>query len=163
MTAKRTRPNIPTSYGIPQTEEGMVSWDWVMAQVEKPRNYWVATVTPDGKPHTIPVWGVWVDGVFYHGGGPDTRRGRNLTHNPHMVLHLESGDQVVIIEGRAEILTVETIDPDLASRIDAEYVKKYGMEHGLPVWRLKPHKVLAWHEYPTTVTRWVFEDDGSDS
>lgn len=160
MTAaepRRTRPQIP-GYGIPQTEEGMVTWDWVMERVQTPRNYWVSTVTPEGRPHAIPVWGVWLDGVFYHGGAPNTRRGRNLAANPYMVMHLESGDQVVIIEGRAEILTEGSIDPELAKRIDAEYVKKYNMEHGLPVWRLIPEKAFAWHEYPVTVTRWLFRD-----
>ena len=53
-------------------------------------------------------------------------------------MHLESGDEVVIIEGTAEILTEDNIDMWLAERIDAEYQKKYDMKHGLPVWRLKP-------------------------
>jgi len=154
----RSRPHIPSSYGVPTSADGMLSWDWVMAQVQTARNYWVCTVTPDASPHAIPVWGVWLDGVFYHGGGANTRRGRNLDKNPHMVMHLESGDKVVIIEGRAEILTADNIDPALAQRLDAEYVKKYDMEHGLPVWRLNPAKAFAWHEYPTSVTRWVFEE-----
>ena len=152
----RSRPFIE-GYGIPKSNRGMMSWDWVMEQVKTPRNYWVSTVTPDGQPHAIPVWGVWVDDVFYHGGGPRTRRGRNLDHNPHMVMHLESGDKVVIIEGTAEILTTDNIDPVLATRVDDAYLEKYDMRHGLPVWRLKPSKVFAWHEYPKTATRWEFE------
>jgi hypothetical protein len=104
------------------------------------------------------VWGVWVDDIFYHGGGPRTRRGKNLDANPHVVMHLESGDKVVIIEGTAEILTEETIDTDLAERIDDAYKAKYDMKHGLPVWRLTMHKVFAWHDYPKSATRWIFED-----
>ena len=153
----RSRPDIPEGYGIPKTSSGMKSWEWVMEQVTAPRNYWISTVTPDGKPHSIPVWGVWVDGVFYHGGGPETRRGRNLAANPHMTMHLESGDEVVIIEGQAEILTEDNIDPALAEQLDAAYLEKYDMKHGLPVWRLKPAKVFAWHHYPKDVTRWVFD------
>ena len=117
------------------------------------------TVTPDGLPHTVPVWGVWVDDIFYHGGGRRTRKGRNLDENPHMVMHLESGDEVVIIEGIAEILTEDNINPELAQRIDAEYHKKYDMKHGLSVWRLQYKKVFAWHHYPDDVTRWIFQDD----
>ncbi len=154
----RSRPFIE-GYGIPKSNSGMKSWDWVMEQVTAPRNYWISTVKPDSKPHDIPVWGVWVDDVFYHGGGPRTRRRRNLDQNPNVVMHLESGDKVVIIEGTAEILTKDNIDPDLAIRIDEAYLKKYDMKHGLPVWRLHPHKVFAWHEYPKTATRWVFETE----
>ena len=154
---ERSRPHI-LGYGIPKSDRGMKSWKWVMEQVKTPRNYWISTVTPDNKPHSIPVWGVWVDDVFYHGGGPRTKRGRNIEANPNIVMHLESGDEVVIIEGTAEILTEETIDPELAVRIDAEYEKKYDMKHGLPVWRLKPSKVLAWHEYPKSATRFIFDD-----
>lgn len=152
----RSRPEI-YGYGIPQTEEGMLTWDWVLERVVSPQNYWISTVTPEGRPHAIPVWGVWVNGSFYHGGGDKTRRGRNLAHNPYMVMHLESGSEVVIIEGKSEMLNESNIDPALAKRIDAHYQQKYGMEHGLPVWKLVPYKVFAWHEYPTSVTRWVFK------
>ncbi|MBZ0297740.1 MAG: pyridoxamine 5'-phosphate oxidase family protein [Anaerolineae bacterium] len=152
----RSRPDI-VGYGIPQSDKGMLTWDWVLERVASPQNYWVSTVTPDGHPHSIPVWGVWVDEIFYHGGGAHTRRGKNLAHNPYMVMHLESGSEVVIIEGESEILTEENIDPELAERIDAHYQQKYHMKHGLPVWRLIPHKAFAWQEYPTSVTRWIFK------
>ncbi|NJK80586.1 MAG: pyridoxamine 5'-phosphate oxidase [Chloroflexaceae bacterium] len=153
--AIRSRPHIP-GYGIPEGSEGMVTWEWVMEQVTAQRNYWICTVTPDNRPHATPVWGIWLDADFYHGGAAHTRRARNLATNPHMVMHLESGDTVVIIEGTAEYLTETTVDPQLAARLDAEYVKKYAMPHGLPVWRLRPTKAFAWHDYPTSVTRWVF-------
>jgi hypothetical protein len=45
------------------------------------RTYWISTTRPDGRPHAIPVWGVWVDGTLYHGGGDDTRRARKLDAN----------------------------------------------------------------------------------
>ena len=83
---RASRPHIP-GYGIPETEEGMLPWSHVVERVETARNYWVATVGgplgTDGRPHTIPVWGVWMDRTLYHGGGPNTRRGRNLDANPH--------------------------------------------------------------------------------
>lgn len=160
MSKKPTadRPHI-LGYGIPKSKKGIQSWEWVMEQVKRPRNYWISTVTPDNKPHTVPVWGVWVDDVFYHGGGPRTRRGKNLDQNPHMVMHLESGDEVVIIEGVAEILTEDTIDTQLAERIDDAYKAKYDMKHGLPVWRLKPTKAFSWHEYPKSATRWLFDNE----
>ena len=28
-------------------------------------DYWCATVCPDGRPHVMPVWGVWLGGRMY--------------------------------------------------------------------------------------------------
>ena len=49
----------------------------------------------------MPAWGAWVDGALYFDGSPETRRGRNLAQNSSIVVHLESGDEVVILEGEA--------------------------------------------------------------
>jgi hypothetical protein len=154
---RRSRPHIP-GYGIPEGEEGMLPWSHVREQMMSARNYWVSSTRPDGRPHVVPVWGVWVDEVFYHGGGPQTRKARNLETNPHVVVHLESGNDVVIIEGVAEKLTPENADPALLERIDDAYEAKYAMRHGTPVWALWPRVVFAWTTYPTTVTRWQFSD-----
>ena len=81
-----------------------------------PRNYWVATVRPDGRLHAVPVWGVWLNGTFHFGGGRRTRKARNLAVNPR----LESGDDVVILDGVAEEIT----DPSLLVCIDDAYEAK---------------------------------------
>jgi nitroimidazol reductase NimA-like FMN-containing flavoprotein (pyridoxamine 5'-phosphate oxidase superfamily) len=59
---------------------------------------------------------VWVDGVFYFGSGPQTRKVRNLAENPSVAVH-PAGDDVVIVEGVAEALTDP--DPALAERVSA--------------------------------------------
>jgi nitroimidazol reductase NimA-like FMN-containing flavoprotein (pyridoxamine 5'-phosphate oxidase superfamily) len=156
-TPKASRPEIPKGYGVPETEKGLLPWSHVTERIASPRNYWVATTRPDGRPHVVPVWGVWLDGTFFHGGGGDTRKARNLDANPHVAVHLESGDEVVIIEGTVEKLTEQTADPELLKRIDDAYEAKYGMRHGTPVWRLHPTVAFGWTEYPTTVTRWTFD------
>jgi hypothetical protein len=153
---KRSRPHIP-GYGIPTDEEGMLPWSFVLERIVTPRNYWVSTIRPDGRPHATPVWAVWVDDRLYFGGGPDARRSRNLDANPAVVVHLESGDEVVIIEGVTEKLTEANADPALLARIDDAYEAKYKMRHGTPVWAVRPQVVFAWTTYPTTVTRWRFD------
>ena len=102
------------SYGVPESEESMLPWSYVEERMSGPRNYWVATVRPDGRPHAVPVWGVWLDGTFHFGGGRRTRKARNVAVNPHLVVYLESGDDVVILDGVAEEIT----DPLLLLRID---------------------------------------------
>jgi hypothetical protein len=153
---RRGRPDIPTGYGIPATADGMLPWSHVLDRLTAARCYWVATTRPDGRPHAVPTWGVLMDGVFYHGGAGDTRRSRNLDANPHVAVHLESAEDVVIVEGEVDKLTEDTVDADLLRRIDDAYEAKYGVRHGTPVWVLRPHRALAWTEFPTTATRWEF-------
>src|ERR687891_725163 len=67
------------------------------------RNYWIATTRPDGRPHCRPVWGVWLPDGFWFSTGSLARH--NLAANPQITVHLESGDQVVIVEGVAAAVT----------------------------------------------------------
>ena len=73
-----------------------------------------------------PVWGVWLDGALYFGGSPETRRGRNIAANPAVVVNLESGQDVEIIERDAH----EASHPEwaLANWISADYKAKYGSD-----------------------------------
>jgi hypothetical protein len=85
----------------------------------------------------------------------DTRWSRNLAANPQVAVHLESGSEVLIMEGTVERIS----DPDhpLANEIDDAYEAKYDMRHGTPFWVLRPRVAFGWTEYPTTVTRWEFD------
>jgi hypothetical protein len=149
------RPAPLEGYGVPESDEGLLSWDFVTESMQGAKNYWVATVSPDGRPHTRPTWGVWLDNRVHFGGAPYTRWSRNLEVNPNVTVHLENGwDAVVIIEGAVTRIT-DPDDPRLA-RIDEAYVAKYNMPHGIPIWVVQPKKVIAWREYPLSVTRWVF-------
>ena len=136
----------------------MLSWDRVDGRLAGARNYWVSTTRPDGRPHATPVWGLWVDSAFYFGVGPDTRKARNLSRNPNVVVHLESGDDVVIFEGKAEVVTDP--DVDLVERLYAASVAKYGMgSRDLEgSYAVRPRVVFAWSEgEPRTFTRWRFD------
>ncbi|MBN1286927.1 MAG: pyridoxamine 5'-phosphate oxidase family protein [Anaerolineae bacterium] len=150
-----SRPHVP-GYGIPKSVEGVLSWSHVCERLVQSRNYWVATVDSDEQPHAVPVWGVWVDDALCFGGGPDTRWSRNLAANPKVAVHLEDGNDVVILEGSVERIT----DPDhpLASRIDDAYEPKYNMRHGTPFWLLRPRVVFAWTGFPKDATRWILGD-----
>jgi len=92
---------MPEGYGVPETDEGLLDWSWAVTRLESALNYWFATTRSDGRPHAMPAWAVWLDGALYFEGSPMTRRARNLAANPAVVVHLESGDDVVILEGDA--------------------------------------------------------------
>ncbi len=164
VTRKRSRPTMK-DYGIHTGDEGLMDWSWVDEQMAKSRNYWICTVRPDGKPHVAPVWGVWVDEALYFGSGRSSRKSRNLTASPNVVVHLESGDDTVIIEGT--VSEVGEADIPLLIKIADAYAEKYPPfkpdpkpTPGNVTYRLNPEIVYAWLEsdFPKTATRWVIEE-----
>lgn len=64
----------------------------------------MATAGPGGQPHVRPVDGLYVDAVIYIGGSIETRWIRDLIENKHVTIHLDGVDDVVIVEGEAEIM-----------------------------------------------------------
>ena len=97
---RASRPRMG-GYGVPQSTQGMLPWSFARERLERARNYWVCTVRPDGRPHAAPVWGVWAKNALYFETARTSQKARNLAANPAIVVHLESGDEVVIIEGTA--------------------------------------------------------------
>jgi general stress protein 26 len=156
VAPKASRPNMP-GYGILDAESGvgLLPWSYVSEQMTSARNYWVATTRPDGRPHTMPVWGIWFEETFYFSTGPDSRKARNLAKNSNLVVHLESGDETVILEGVAERIS----ETSLLSRLDQAYHTKYQFHlEGSPTFALRPRVAFAWREkdYPGSATRWQF-------
>lgn len=145
------------AYEVQLSAEGPLAWSHAEERLEGARNYWIATTRPDGTPHAAPVWGVWVEGALYFGTGRISVKGRNLAHNPNLVVHSESADDLVILEGEVEEVR------DLASfkSIDAAYRAKYGMsvsEDGAVWYVVRPKKAHAWleNDFLNTATRWRF-------
>lgn len=156
---KPTRP-LMSAYGLSDDTDGMLSWEWVSDQLTRSRNYWVSSTRQDGRPHAAPVWGIWLDNTLYFGSERKSVKGRNLARNPEVVIHTESGDEVVIVEGRIkEVDDVETLKPFIAL-----YAKKYDFEppesptETMAYYALQPRVVLAWLEkdFPKTAARWQF-------
>jgi len=153
------RPFIP-GYGVPKAKKGMLSWSHVSERMESAQNYWIGTTDAEGCPHATPVWGIWLDNRLYFGGSPRTRRGRNLAGNPAVVVHLESGSDVVILRGKARQL--QKPDPALTTRLAAVSATKYGYKpspeeyEGGGLCEVVPEVVLAWKEFPKDATRWRF-------
>ena len=84
----------------------------------------VATVLPDGSPHTVPVWvGTEGDRIVFL-TGPTTRKARNLRRDPRVALSIAPPDnpfEPVVIRGRA----VEWLTGDEAWRIIDRLSEKY--------------------------------------
>lgn len=75
-------------------------------------------------------------------------------------MHLESGDDVVILEGAL----VKVTDADELTRFADAYDAKYEFRPDVTdpagaYYRLKARVAFAWREkdFPTSATRWVFD------
>jgi len=159
---KVTRPKFPKGYVDSPTSE--VTWSYVQERLENSKNYWLASISPNQKPHVIPRWGVWVNNKFYYDGSPETRHAKNLQHNPQVTLHLENGDQAVILNGVSN--PAGKPDPELAEQIAAAYRLKYtefGYSPAADQWNagglyvFTPQTALAWTIFFENPTKFVFE------
>lgn len=148
------RPVMPALYNVPEDADGLLPWRHAEERLESARNYWLATTRPDGRPHVRPVFGVWLGAVLYFDGFYKTRWARNFTAHPVVEVHLESGDEVVIVEGEVDDFTPE---PELAAHITAAFAAKYDgyrVEADDGVYRLRPRLALAWSVKPIDGVRW---------
>jgi hypothetical protein len=155
------RPAIPAEYGITKASE-FVDWVDVERRLEADRVYWIATVSASGRPRLRPIDGVYVDGIVWVGGSPETRWVRELADNPHVAIHLDGTDEVIVLDGEAEVMT--TVDPDQAERLaKASNAKfpEYRMSADVYVQRgaiaIHPRKVIAWTDITRDPTRFRFD------
>lgn len=153
---KPERPQFTPGYGITSDEVGTIAWDDTSTRLTTSHNYWVATTDPDGNPHSAPVWGVWLGERLYFGTDPASAKGRNLATNPKAVIHLESGDDVVILH--CDI--VNGVETEKLDHVLSSYREKYSMPDDFvidPVLCAIPYRGFAWREadFPTTATRYV--------
>jgi PPOX class probable F420-dependent enzyme len=154
---------MPAGYGVPTDGSGadLLPWSWAVERLADARNYWVATTRPGGRPHAVPVWALWLDDALWFSTGRSSRKARNLAASPAVVVHLESGDDVVILEGEID----DVRDLEMRTRFAEAYAAKYDYrpdpsDDGSCVYRLRPRVAQTWRErdFPETATRWVFDD-----
>ena len=154
-----SRAAFDPAYGASDAE-ALLEWSWAREQLERSRNFWIATTRPDGRPHAMPVWGAFVDDRVVFGTARASRKARNIAERADVVVHAESGDEVVIVEGAA----VETQDRELlrqaADVFEAKYDWRPDLEDfaGTAWFVVEPRVAYAWLErdYVNTRTRFVF-------
>lgn len=158
---------FPSDYGDP-TASDLRDWAEIEERLRGALNYWLATISADGRPHVRPVDGVWVDGTLCFGGSPQTRWVRNLRANPSASINLGSEADAIILEGTA----TEVADPaHPLARLStdasfAKYPQYYPdgiapAEPAVPFWCFRPSRAYAWtlDGFPRSATRWTFSED----
>jgi hypothetical protein len=131
-------PGVLRLYGEPSTHEA-VPWAWVDEQLRAAGTYWVVAATP-GLPHPRPVWGVWHGRRLHLSVGSPVLQ-RYLAPGAPVVVHLDSGTDVVLVEGAAAGTTAErsVLDP-----YDAKYGGRYDVDELGPLTVVAPRTVKAW-------------------
>lgn len=143
--------------------EAPLPWSWAIERLERARNYWIAHSRLDGRAAARPVWGVWSgDSLLFDSGSLDHK----LRAEPRVEVHLESGDEVVILIGDAEHVHDRDTLRAMADAINAKYHWDWQPD-GFPApFRVRPVRALGWQSDPTgldrgalfgrTGTRWTF-------
>lgn len=154
------RPGIPAAYGASKATQH-VEWGHVEERLIGDRVYWIATVGDGGRPRVRPIDGLYLDGVIYVGGSRETRWVREVEVNSNVSVHLDGLEEVVIVEGEAEVLS--GVDDELAGRLAAASNAKYPEYRMTPAFyrangaiAIRPRKVIAWTDIAKDPTRFRF-------
>ncbi|WP_344533985.1 pyridoxamine 5'-phosphate oxidase family protein [Streptomyces albiaxialis] len=161
-------PEAPVMFGVRMPPGELLPWTWAAERLAAARTYWIATTRPEGRPHTRPVWGVWLADGFWFSTGSLARQ--NLPRNPEISVHLDDGVRPVIVEGMAEAVAGER----RLRRFVAAYNAKYdwdvvaadeGVADGSgaagPAFLVRPRVVLGWDSDMRAPTRWRFPGSGA--
>ena len=62
------------------------SWAEIEQLLTDAQLYWIITVRRDGRPHAVPLVGVWQDDAFAFCTGPSEQKQRNLDANPRVAV-----------------------------------------------------------------------------
>ena len=86
----------------------------------------VATVSPDGSPHVVPLWFVWPEDALYVSTRLDGRTWRNARADARVAVSIDLGRSWteiagVVVEGLAELLPAE--HPSMRGPISAWHEK----------------------------------------
>ncbi len=163
LEPKASRPLMP-GYGLPKGTKGLLPWTWALQKLTKSHNYWIATTRPDGCPHVMLIWGLWMDGAFYFSTGRQSRKAQNLVKNSHCVVATENAAKAVILEGIAH----EVMQVPIRRKFLADCERKYKFDMSAfeadilnlkePIFAVQPVVGFGLDEKKTlnTATRWRF-------
>ena len=123
----------------------MLDWAHVVSELKGARNYWLATVGPDGTPHAMPVWAVWEEDQLLFSTSPASTKARNLRSNPRACVHLESGRRVVMLQGDAVAVDDVRVQELYRTTYNPKYDWDFSPEQVREgVYSFRPEVAFAW-------------------
>ncbi len=160
-----SRPHMP-GYGVlgPSEGTGLLAWEWAHARIAGSHDYWLATVRPDGRPHLMPVWGVWDGQALWFSSANGSRKATNLRARPRCSVSTDNPYEPVVLEGNALPVTDAGRRQHALDLENSKYGTDYGAEmidpaHNTwfslrPVWAF----ALDEHDFSGSPTRWSFSE-----
>jgi len=155
-------------YGVEASSWAPLPWSWAAERLIANRNFWVVTASAEGRPHALPVWGVWDDTAtrFAFSCGRRARKARNIAENPRAVVMTEDTVECLSLEGRASPVHGDARQHHWIERYLAKYRPISGdlsadfLRQNLLV-EFEPERAFAvierQAEFSTRATRWVFD------
>jgi general stress protein 26 len=166
MIAPRARRPYMPGYGVvgPTEGSGLLPWSWAEERLVSSRNYWVTTLCLDGRPHSMPVWGVWdaEQGAFWFTSSVQSRKAKNIAADPGCNVAVENAVDPVVIEGTGQIVVDEADIGRLVQSVNAKYSTDYSPDFLDPslnaTVRVQPSSVfgLLQDDFSGSPTRWTF-------
>jgi hypothetical protein len=117
-------------YGILDADagSGLLPWAWATGRLAASHDYFVATVTPEGRPHLMPVWGVWAGGSLWFSASPASRKARNLDADARVALATDDALAPVVVEGTARRISDPAAVERFAAWVNAKYDSDYSVQ-----------------------------------
>ncbi|MER6347168.1 pyridoxamine 5'-phosphate oxidase family protein [Streptomyces sp. NPDC001595] len=131
----------------------------VLARLEREEDVWVASAAADGTPWLVALWFLWDGEAVWLATRTTNPTGRNLRDGLRARLALGDTQDVVLIDGEAEVLTRDEV-PAATARA---YIAKYGWDPGADspsyAWfRVRPLAVQAMHGVHEMPGRYLMRD-----
>ncbi|MBL7494103.1 pyridoxamine 5'-phosphate oxidase family protein [Frankia sp. AgB1.9] len=156
-----SRPYMP-GYGTLPADEGggLLPWSWAVERLAASHDYWLATVRPDGRPHVMPVWGVWLGDALWFSSGEESRKARNLSIRPFATLTTDNAAEPVVVEGRTDRIRAATTIGHFTAAVNTKYRTDYPVSFFTAnvTFRLRPSTAFALTDsnFTGSPTRWAF-------
>ena len=138
--------------------KGLLPWSWADERLVGRYIWWLSTTRPDGRPHLMPIWAVWLGDCVGFSTGAGSRKARNLAQNKYVTIVPERGTQSVIIEGE-----VAEMPEERKQQFFDTYKAVYDTDvaaMGEPVHVIWPKTVFGFIDeddgFPLNATRWTF-------
>ncbi len=169
MTTPRTERPDMSDYGVPADLTEALPWSWAEERLVRNKNYWVITASAKGRPHSMPVWGVWMPetSTFAFSCSPNARKARNMRANPQVAFTIDDTVECVSVEGLARELAADSqqaVAESYAAKYEPDPVKQAEMVTfvtGHSMWEVVPQRAFAIiereDEFAQRATRWVWE------
>ena len=165
MEPAASRPFMP-GYGTlgPHEGTGLLPWSWALERLTGSHDYWLATVSPDGLPHVMPVWAVWLEGALWFSSSDGSRKARNLAERALAALTTEAPLEPVVAQGPVEKVGDDAGRASFIDAVNAKYGTTYDAAFfaGSTCFRLRPQVVfgLDSSDFAGSPTRWRFDGGG---